>query len=154
MSIVGMIFGVISFTFVVSNINSMLSQSNKSTLQRSKNFSFLEKMNLKYKLSPELIEMATKEINKHVQNHSDNFYEMINTFPVNLRNDLYYSMFKNNLNQINFFKDLPPDIIIVLGQALTPIIYTKGIPNNQIAGSTPKVMSPKKSFSFAMAQQL
>jgi hypothetical protein len=105
----------------------MLSQSNKINLQRSKNILFLEKMKFKYDLSYELIEMATKEINKRVQTYnSDSFYKMINSFPVNIRNDLFYSMFKAKLQQINFFKDLPPDIIIVLGQALTPIVYTKG----------------------------
>jgi hypothetical protein len=84
-------------------------------------------MKIKHGLSHELIEMAVGVIKKaNIKNNIDDFNIMINSFPVHLKNDLYYKMYKNDLKIIKFFKDLPPDIITILGQALTPILYTKG----------------------------
>lgn len=125
-----MIIGVISFTFVVSNINSILSQNNKKASEQSKNIIFLEKMKVKHGLSVELIEMAKNEIrNRNNQNKSLDFSEMINNYPANLKNELYFSMYSLKLKKIKFFKDLPPEVVAVLGQALTPIVYTKGHKN-------------------------
>ena len=122
-----MIFGVISFTFVVSNINSILSQTYRAERERSKNLIILESIKEKYDFSPELIEVVKMQINKPVPTiSSDNFQPTIKIFPTGIKNELLYSMYKDSLNQITFFKDLPPEIINVLGQALTPIVYTAG----------------------------
>ena len=84
-------------------------------------------MRIKFGLSAELIEMATREVSKSDRKfHSDCFSQMINRFPFKLKNDLLYNMFKAKLQKITFFKDLPADVQVVLGQALTPIVYTKG----------------------------
>ena len=141
---------MISFTFVVSNINSIISQNHKNASQRSKNIIFLEKMRLKYGLSFELIEMIKKEVNKPTQKfHSENFDDLVDRFPVKLKNLLLYNMFKYRLQKINFFKDLPAEMLVALGQALTPIVHTKGAPslNSKVASYTRKETPPTRSTS-------
>ena len=115
-------------TFVVSNINTILSQSKKKRSKQEKCFSYLEKIRVKYELSKEAINMAKREINKGVK---DFFQEDIDKipkhFPPNLKNELYLSMYRDRMNSINIFKALPEEVVITLGHALTPIIYTPSI---------------------------
>jgi CRP-like cAMP-binding protein len=119
-----MLLGVVSFTFVVSNINSIISQNKKKVKEQAKNLIFLEKMQKKYNLSNELIRMANREVSiSNRKFNMDNFQGMIKYFPPNLRNELYLSIFKRKLKHINIFTKLPDEVIITLGQALTPIIY-------------------------------
>lgn len=124
LTIVAMLLGVVSFTFVVSNINSIISQNKKKNMQEAKSEIFLDQMQKKYNLSNDLICMAKSEVSKSMDTvNMENFKNMISSFPKNLRNELYLSMFRDRLSKINIFKMLPDEVIITLGKVLTPIIY-------------------------------
>lgn len=120
-----MILGVISFTFVVSNINSIISQNRKKFVQQEKNLIFLDKMKSKYNLSNELITMARKEVKSRSKFQKiESISDFLRIYPKNLKNELQLCMYRNNLSEINFFSGLPDEIIISIGQALKPIMYT------------------------------
>lgn len=123
-TILAMLLGVVSFTFVVSNINSIISQNKKKVKMNSKNLIHLEKIQKKYHISEELVSMAKKEINgtTYAQNQ-ESFMEMIAKFPKGLQNDLHVNMYRKKLESINMFKNLPPEVTIMLGHALTSIIF-------------------------------
>ena len=126
-AIFGMIFGVISFTFVVSHINSFLTKKTYSQIRRERKFIFLEKLNRRYKFSNVLYKMALSQI-KHKREKDNTIENMdcfLKLFPKNLKNDLEIYMYESQVNSINMFKGLPNDTIIQIGQTLTPVIYTQ-----------------------------
>ena len=126
-AIFGMIFGVISFTFVVSHINSFLTKKTYTQIRRERKFIFLEKLNRRYKFSDVLYKMALSQIkhNKEKDNTIENMECFLKLFPKNLKNDLEIYMYESQVNTINMFKGLPNDTIIQIGQTLTPVIYTQ-----------------------------
>lgn len=129
MSVLCMIFGVVSFTFVVSNINSILSLSHKTSMRRTQNLMVFEAMKAKYDFSREVIAMAEAHISRSERLvDAESFQSMIGTFPAHMRSRLLYSMHRRSLSRIAFFRGLPVDIINVLGQALQPVTYPKGKP--------------------------
>lgn len=123
-TILAMVLGVVSFTFVVSNINSIISQNKKQIRMKAKNLICLAKIKEDLKLSDELINMATKEISQSTHEISaESFKEMIIKFPREQQKKLFYCMYREKLHSINMFRVLSPDVIILLGQVISSIIY-------------------------------
>lgn len=123
-----MFFGVISYTFLVSHINSFLTNKTNLLKKRGKGVLFLEKLQKTYQFSQPLYKMALnliKKSNLNDENKIDNLDYFLNFFPKNLKNELEIYMYESQVNAINMFKGLPNDIIIQIGQTLTPVIYTQ-----------------------------
>ena len=121
-----MIVGVVFFTFVVSNINSIISQKNKKDLIQEKNMLYLERANREYKFSNSIMCMAMSSVKKNqgiVQ--LENIEDLLRVFPKNLKKQLQMSVYEKKVSKINFFNGLHPDILIALGQCLYKVMYTK-----------------------------
>ena len=124
-AIFAMIMGVISFTFVVSNINSIISQQKKKQAHQQKNLMYLNRIHEKHGLSKELIKTTKNIIFKNIQvcriENVDDFFKV---YPKSIKTELQLSMYKENMSQIEFFQDLPDEIMITIGRALKPISFT------------------------------
>jgi hypothetical protein len=147
-----MILGVISFTFVVSNINTILSQSNKKNKKKGKCLIYLEQIRKKYNLSKEAVNMVKNEVVKGIKDFSPEDVDKIpKYFPPKIKTELYLSMYKDKLKKIKIFKPLSDDVLITLGHAITPIIYTpSNLPicnNSETVGYIPKETSQIKYIS-------
>ena len=123
-TIVVMLLGVVSFTFVVSNINSIISQNKKKVKLKSKNLICLENIQRDHKLSDHMISMIKKEIKRTQDIVSlEQFKEMILKFPKKMQDELFLGMFHKSLTSINMFKSLPNEVLILLGKSLKSVIY-------------------------------
>ena len=127
-SILGMLFGVISFTFVVSNINSILSEQYQKRNALEKNIMSLETLQKKYNFSEDLFHLSRKQIKMKMTSNTfiDDMESFLKVFPKNLKNDLQISMYGERLGQIDIFHGLNEETIISIGRKLTKIIYLKG----------------------------
>lgn len=123
-----MLFGVISFTFVVSNINSILSEQYQKRSELEKNIIFLDKLQKKYTFSEELFNVSKKQIKMKMKSNTiiDDMEAFLKIFPKKLRNELEISMYGEDLNKIKIFKELTEETIISIGRKLHKIIYVKG----------------------------
>lgn len=123
-----MIIGVIGFYFVVSNINSIIS----NTIKKNKNFTIcmtkLEKLKKKYKIGDEIYRLAKRAIIKEEHKHEIlNYIPLIKTFPKSLKKKLKYEMYINILGGFRFLKDLGMPAVISIGNKIKEVNYEKSI---------------------------
>lgn len=121
-----MIVGVIFFTFVVSNINSIISQNNKKHIYQEKNLLYLDKANREYEFSESIMSLAKNSLKK---NNGipvlEKVEDLLRVFPKNLKKKLQLCIYRKKLRKIKFFMGLHSDILIALGQSLYTVIYSK-----------------------------
>lgn len=121
-----MIIGVIFFTFVVSNINSIISQKNKKHIYQEKNLLCLNKANKEYEFSESIMNLAQNSLKKNNGRPLlEKVEDLLIVFPKNLKKQLQLCIYKTKLSKIKFFMGLHSDILIALGQSLYTVIYTK-----------------------------
>lgn len=121
-----MIIGVIGFYFVVSNINSIISNSIKKQSLISLKKSFLYKINEKKKFKPKILEMISKQIDDYNEFHEwKEVKKFLNVFPKVYKRDLKYAFYKNLLRDFQFLKSFNKKIINSVGDCMTELSFYK-----------------------------
>lgn len=127
LSVLGMAFGVVSFTFVVSNVHSVLSQRHRVSRRQSQSLMAFEALKVKFGFSRGLAAVVEQRI--RVQRNSRptaDLRRLAEAFPGRLRSELLLAMHGERLRSIRFFQGLPAEVLVALGSALTPVVYTEG----------------------------
>ena len=121
--IFAIIIGVIGFYFVVSNINSIISNS----IKKNKNFSIcmtkLEKLKKKYNIDEKIYKLAKRALIKEdFKKEVFDFVPMMISFPKSLKKKLKYDMYINMFGGFRFLKDLPMETVISIGNKMKEVV--------------------------------
>ena len=133
--IFAIIIGVIGFYFVVSNINSIISNS----IKKNKNFTIcmtkLEKLKKKYDIDEKIYKLAKRALIKEdFKKEVFDFIPMMVSFPKSLKKKLKYDMYINMFGGFRFLKDLPMETVISIGNKMKEVVYQKSKDCNLEAG--------------------
>lgn len=122
-----MIIGVIGFYFVISNINSITSNSINQQRLISLQKSFLYKIHEEKKLKPQIFKIINKQIeNAHDFKKRRTVTEFLNIFPKVLKRELKYTFYKNYLfGNFQFLKNFEKKIINSIGDHMIQVNFTK-----------------------------
>jgi hypothetical protein len=119
-----MIIGVIGFYFIISAINSYISESIKNKSDLSLNISKLYELKKEYQLSENSFQIVQNSLFQNdVVKDKWNFTEMLNQFPKSLKEELKYKMHMSLLDNFEFIKDLKWKLVIELGESFKIIKY-------------------------------
>ena len=124
--IVLMIIGVVGFYFLLSDINSIISNTIHKEIQFSARLAMLERVNNSYKLTEKTYKEAKQslfEVEKRVKFDLEVFY---NQFPVILKEKLKYHVYSSMLNRFPIFHKLKPEQINHIGDSLQSETFEKG----------------------------
>jgi hypothetical protein len=119
-----MIIGVIGFYFVVSNINSIISNSIKNNMNFTAKITQLDKIRTRYKLNPNFFKMVRQSlIKKDYIQDIDNFKPMFNKFPNYLREELKYKMYLKMFGNFRILLRLEKHVLNKIGDCVKKVHF-------------------------------
>jgi hypothetical protein len=121
-----MIVGVVGFYFLLSDINSIISNTIKKEIQFSAKLSMLEKVNENYQLTEETYKEAKQSLFELSENDKFNLDSFYDQFPLVLKEKLKYRVYSNMLEQFSIFHKLKPEQINTIGDSLQNETFEKG----------------------------
>jgi hypothetical protein len=153
-AIFGMIIGVIGFYFVVSNINSIISNSIKRNMNFTSKITLLSNLRDKYKLKPKFYKMVRESlINEDYKEDITNFTPMLNKFPRYLQRELKYNMYLKIFGNFNLLRRLEKNILNAIGDKVKQVHFQES-KHNKTKLSTKETTLPKTCTSSKKVMSL
>lgn len=146
-----MIIGVIGFYFVVSNINSIISNTIKINMNFTAKISLLDKLQAKYKLNQRFYRMIRKSLIKEdYKRDVESFKPMFRKFPKYLRRELKYQMYLKVFGNFKILLKLDKNVLNKIGDCSAKLHFQKSGPD-QIKPFTRRTTPPRRSTSSKRA---
>lgn len=125
-----MIIGVIGFYFVVSNINSIISNSIKMNMKFTSKITLLTQLRDKYKLKPRFFKMVRESLIKEdYKEDIQNFQSMFLKFPKYLRRELKYKMYLKVFGNFSLLRRLEKNILNAIGDKVKQVHFHESRPD-------------------------
>jgi hypothetical protein len=121
-----MLIGVMSYSFAISSVNSVLSALDERQAALRNKLSILEDLKREYKLSHEMYMRLKKALKyDHSRNVADKF-TFLNELPQSLKIELSKIMHEKIITRIPFFQGRSPHFMAFIGPMLRPTKVMKG----------------------------
>jgi hypothetical protein len=131
-AIFGILIGVVGFYFVISSINSVISERLHKNATFTNHINSLMKLKKKKGISEELYRVAISSIfRKDYKRNINNFNDMLNKFPKSLKKELKYKMNIHIFKNFKFVQKLSKKIVNTLGKHIKKIHIKKGNINQE-----------------------
>lgn len=120
-AIFSMIIGVIVFYFVVSDINTIISNSVAKEIQVSACMTKLEKIKKKYPISSNMYKAAKLSLFNKNLNNLVNTKGFLGHFPRSFENELKYHMYSKKFELFNWTQNVPSNFLGRLGDEIREV---------------------------------
>jgi hypothetical protein len=118
-----MMFGVMGFYFVLSDINAVVSDTVRKDIEFSARLSMLEKVQKKYDLTYDVYKEAKMSLYEdEFKTPTLDLKSFYSKFPTFLRVDLKFRVNSIKLKNFPIFKNLDRSIVNILGQCLVETV--------------------------------
>lgn len=146
-----MIIGVIGFYFVVSNINSIISNTIKINMSFTSKISLLNKLKNKYNLDIRFYKMIRSSLIKEdYKRDVENFKPMFQKFPEYLRKELKYQMYLKVFGNFKVLLKLDKNVLNKIGDCSIKLQFQES-GTDQTKSFTRRTTRPKRSTSSRRA---
>jgi len=113
-----MVVGVVGFYFLLSDINAVISEALNKEARFSAKLSMLEKVNIRYKLSPDTYKEARASLFRLADRTKLDLLFFYGCFPTHIREELKHAQYSAELAQFPLFRKLKPEQLNRIGDAL------------------------------------
>jgi hypothetical protein len=118
-----MFVGVLLFSFTVSNFSTFLTITDKKSIDFQSKVEIFAMINKDHDIHKNLYKKIKRFLYVSYKNSYDERYNLLESLPTKLKNDLTIFMYKNHIKELNFFKEQSHDLILFV----LPMLKTHNI---------------------------
>ncbi len=123
-----LLIGVLLFSFAISSLSSLFSNIDNKTAIYTKKLNLLDTINFENNLSERLYKTLKRYITIEYNRNNNDRYELLDSLPTNIKNELTFYMYRVLIKNQKFFKDQSHDFILYV----LPFLKSHKIHKNEI----------------------
>ena len=131
-----LIFGVMLYTFAVTNISSIFTSIDDKKVAFIKNHIIIDEIYRDYNVDYELYKSIKQNLNIRFKRNYEDRYELLDNLPSHVKNYLTTHMYKRLIKDLKFFKDQTYDFILFV----LPFLKSHVLERNELLFSVGEVV--------------